>query len=317
MWLNKSSELLKNEIENLLFTLRKDKNLSNLVNEALRKARRALSFNVGDERPWPLLSLIVCDAVCGRYEKGIPAATAFQFFLAAGDIFDDIEDADSPDSIYSKYGLAAAINTATTLLILGEQSLTRLKSKGVDDNVVVRAIDVANSFYTTACIGQHLDLATDKQISKTEETYYNIIAMKSAAQIECACYVGALVAGADQELINGFADFGSNLGMASQISNDIKDTISGKDIIRRKVTLPVIYAINFPDNDIQKKFRSLFQIRNGIHNNLESIKKLLFSIGAIHYATVKMNVYKQKAYNILSGMQASGLNVDRLKLLLK
>jgi geranylgeranyl pyrophosphate synthase len=315
-WQKESARLLKDEIEDVLSALSGTGELRDLVREPLTKTRRGLALDIEHDRPWSLLPLIVSEAICSEYERALPAAAAFQFLLAAGDVFDDIEDADSSDSIYAKYGLAVAISVASTLLILGECSLTRLKSRGIDADIIVRTIEAVNSFYTTACAGQHLDLTVETRLSESEDTYLKIIGMKSAAQLECTCHVGALLAGASQKLINAFALFGRNLGMASQIGNDIQGIISGHDIIKQKITLPVIFALNLPDNEIRDKLIPVFQKQSSPVQDSEPVRKLLFYTGAIHYATVKMDLYKQKATDILSNIQETGANVEKLKLFL-
>lgn len=309
--------LLSNEIENLLTALKGTVGLYELVREPLAKTRRGLDSKVEYDRPWPLLPLIVSETICREYEQTLPVAASLQFLLAAGDVFDDIEDADSQVSIYAKYGLGIATNVASTLLILGERSLARLKLKGVDAETIVRTIDVVNAFYTRSCVGQHLDLATGTQLNESEDAYLGIIAMKSAAQIECACYIGAMLAGANQKLIDKFALFGRNLGMAAQIGNDIQGIISGNDIKKKKVTLPIIYSLDLPDKDIHDTLVLEFQKRAEPSKDFQSIIKLLFRTGAVHYATVKMNVYRQKALDNLSSIRLSGIDIEKLKVFLK
>jgi geranylgeranyl pyrophosphate synthase len=308
--------LLSNEIDNLLTTLTGAVGLYDLAREPLTKTRRGLDSKAEYDQPWPLLPLIVSEAICGEYEQTLPAAASLQFLLAAGDVFDDIEDADSQVSLYAKYGLGIATNVASTLLILGERSLAHLKLKSVDADTVVRTIDVVNTFYTKACSGQHLDLTTEGQATESEDMYLSIIAMKSAAQIECACYVGALLAGSNQELIDAFALFGRNLGIASQIGNDIQGIIKGNDIEKRKVTLPIIYAMDLPNNGVHDKLISVFQKQSSPFEDFELIKELLFHTGAVHYSTLKMDMYRQKALDLLSNIQLSGVDTGKLKLFL-
>ena len=46
-------------------------------------------------------------------------------------------------------------------------------------------------------------------------------------------------------------------------------------------------------------------------------KDLLFESGAIHYAMIKMEIYKQHALDILHELEKTGANVERLKLFLE
>jgi geranylgeranyl pyrophosphate synthase len=316
MWRKRLIELLKSEIEEVISSVDEIKELGPLLKEPLSKTRRGLAPGIELDRPWSLLPLIISESVGGEPTRTLPLAAAMQFFLSAADVFDDIEDADSPDSLLTKYGLATATSIATTLLILGERSLSRLSITDVGANIIIRSIESVNSFYAIACAGQYLDLNKANQLSQSEEMYLKIIEMKTASQVQCACYTGALLAGASQQTVDKFSLFGLNLGMASQIGNDIQGIIKGTDIIRSKITLPVIYALGLPDSTIRNELKQAYQKQNPPVHDSEQVKKLLFHTGAIHYTTLKMDLYKLKALDVLSDIKEDGANVDRLKLLL-
>ena len=316
MWQEIQAELLRQEIETLIAPLSNIFGFRDLIKEPLTKARRGLAPNIMHDRPWALIPLMVCEALCGHYKHAIPAGAALQFFLAAGDVFDDIEDADCSDSLSAKYGSAVATNAATTLLMLAEKAITRLKERGVADLVTVCIMNVVNSYYIKACTGQHLDLKFNSEIAGSEDIYFQVTDMKSASQIECACKVGALLARAKRELVDLFVQFGHNLGISSQIANDIQGIINGSDISKNPNTLPVIYALNQTDNQICNELRHIFSKPSEIVLDIEKVRDLLFRTGAIHYATIKMEYYKQQARAILSKAEAAGANIERLKLLL-
>ncbi|MFB0523214.1 MAG: polyprenyl synthetase family protein [Candidatus Bathyarchaeia archaeon] len=317
MWQDRQAELLREEIAVFFAPLSDAPGLCDLVKEPLTKARRGLAPETMHDRPWALLPLIVCESICGHYEHALPAAAALQLLMAAGDVFDDIEDADSSESLSVRYGSAVAISVATTLLILAEKAITRLKGRNVEDYVIVRMMDAINSHYTTACAGQYLDLCLATRIAVSEDMYLRVIGMKSASQVECACYVGALLANANQKLIDTFAKFGYNLGMAAQITNDIQGITRGSDILKHKITLPVIYALAQTDSQIRNQLQRAFGEQPETMPDHTSIKDLLFRSGAIHYATVKLEFYKQQALALLSKAEKAGASVERLKLFLE
>jgi len=317
MWQERQAEILRDEIEALLAPLSDVADLYALVKEPLTKARRGLATDTAHSRPWPLLSLMVCEAICGYYEHALPAAAAFELLKAAAEVFDDIEDADSSESLSAKYGSAVATNVATTLLILAEKAITRLKERGIEDSVIVRIMDVVNSYYTTACAGQHLDLSLNSEMSVSEDTYFRVTGMKSASQIECACHIGALLAKTKQELVNLFTKFGHDLGVASQITNDIQGVIQGSDIAKSRITLPIIYALTQTDGEAHNQLERAFGKQSESKPNPIQIRDLLFHCGAIYYATIKMEFYKQRALDILSEAERMGARVKRLKLFLE
>ena len=312
MWHERRLKLLKQEIEVLLAPLFNEVGFLELIKQPLAEAKRGLASESVQDPPWALLPLLVCQSISGNYGHVITATAALQLFATAGDIFDDIEDSDNPQSLPARYGSAIALNVATTILILAERAIARLIKKGVDSKTAVCILDIINSYYTTACIGQHLDLSLLSNQEITEEKYLDIISMKSASQIECACNIGAILAKANQRVINLFTKFGHNLGMAAQIANDILGISTEKDIKKNKITLPVIYALT------QLEGKAHTRLRNMLFNpeyllDPERIKDFLFRTGAMHYASIKLEYYKQTAFDLLSEAEKSGIHTKRLR----
>jgi geranylgeranyl pyrophosphate synthase len=284
-----------------------------LVKEPLALSVGAIDSESDRSRPWPLLPLIVCEAISGRYEQALPAAVALRFLKAAAEVFDDIEDADSSGSLATRCGNAAATNAATTLLILAESALTRLKGRGVEPGLIIRVMESVNSYHTIACAGQHLDLSLTPEMALSEDMYLKVAEMKSASVTECACRVGAMLAAADQDLIDKFTGFGHNLGMAAQIANDIQGVTGGSDILKRKITLPAIYALAQTEGEVHQQLENIFCGQSDAVLDLNGIKDILFHTGAVHYTTVKIEFYKQQALDILSEIEDTGINVERLR----
>jgi geranylgeranyl diphosphate synthase, type I len=265
-------------------------------------------------KPWPLLPLAVCEAICGQFEQALPAAAALNFMKTAAEVFDDIEDADSGTSLSARYGAAVAINIGSTLLILAEKTLTRLQERRVGESLILRVINGVNSFYTAASLGQHMDLSMSPGKSPDEEQYLEMVHLKSASTLECACQIGALLANSDRETIDKYTKFGYYLGMASQIANDIQGITSGSDILKRKITLPVIFTLTQGSPAVRRQMESYFYRNNGPVNSPDDISGCLFRSGGVHYSLVKMELFKQQALDFISEEQASGKNMTQLKL---
>ncbi len=314
----RQAELLRDEIKALLVPLSDMVGFSDLVKEPLTRGMRGLAAEIACGRPpWPLLPLIVCEAISGHYERTLPAAAAIQLLVAASDVFDDIEDVDSTESLSARYGSAVATNVATTLLTLAQKAIVRLEARGVADCIIVRVMDAINSFCITACAGQHLDLSMTSEMAASEDTYLRVACMKSASTVECACHIGALLATENQGLINIFGTFGHNLGMASQIANDIQGVTQESDITKHRITLPVIYALAQTDGEARNQLEFAFGKPSESVTNSVQIRDLLFRTGAIHYATLKMEFYKQQAVDMLSEAERAGASVKRLQLFLE
>jgi octaprenyl-diphosphate synthase len=91
-----------------------------------------------------------------------------------------------------------------------------------------------------------------------EETYFEIIALKTASLISASCRAGSLLGGADPEQAGRLADFGRSLGTAFQVIDDTLDytadpeklgKVLGGDLCQGTVTLPLIYL--FQEGDLE------------------------------------------------------------------
>lgn len=307
---NNWNKLIKSEIEVLLAPLSDRLGFKYLVREVLNKSGSC--FVTGDVHEWSLLPIMVCESVGGHYHRALPVSAAIQLLIAAGEIFDDIEDADSSESLSSKYGSPVATNLATTLIILAERAITLLKRKDVSDDIIVRIMDALNFLYAEACAGQHSDLTSLQDTVLTEEMYLNVAGMKSASTPACACHIGALLATEDQELIDTFTIFGYNLGMASQIANDIRGITHGRDIIEKKITLPIIYSLSHTGSEIRDRLESTYLHQYETGADHIQTRNLLFSSGAIHYAIIKIEIYKERALANLFEAESKGARVEQL-----
>jgi geranylgeranyl diphosphate synthase, type I len=317
VWQKRQTDLLEEEIEAVLSPLFNYAELYSIVREALTKPGRCLAEREELSRPWFLLPMVVCEAICGEFKKALPLAASRQIFSAAADVFDDIEDADSTISVAAKYGPAIATNTATTLLFLAERALSRLSLRNIKEELIIRITDAVNSFYITACTGQHLDLSPGSETATSEEFYLKLTDMKSASQVECSCYAGALLAGANPNLIAKLATFGHNLGMADQIANDLQGITRGVDIEKRKLTLPIIYAINQTEGQTFDDLNLFFIHKSDSKLSPAQVKKILFDTGAIHFTMVRMEYFKQLALENLNEATTSGASTGKLKIFLE
>jgi geranylgeranyl pyrophosphate synthase len=105
--------------------------------------------------------------------------------------------------------------------------------------------------------------------------------------------------------------------MASQINNDMQGITQGTDIVNRKLTLPTIYALEQTDGEAHNQLRLAFSKQAEPAPGPNQTRDLLFRTGAIYYALIKMEFYKERALNILSEAERAGASVERLKLFLE
>jgi octaprenyl-diphosphate synthase len=116
-----------------------------------------------------------------------------------------------------------------------------------------RACQVIGEATNRVCAGELRQVCERGNLGLTEADYFAIIDGKTAALTECCGRLGALYAGATEDVGGRLAGYGRNLGLAFQIADDLLDLLGdegtagktlGTDLEQRKLTLPVIHCLN-------------------------------------------------------------------------
>lgn len=160
--------------------------------------------------------------------------------------------------------------------------------------------------------GELLQIEKARNLNLDEDVYFTIIRQKTASLIASCCANGAAANTDDQTMIDQMWEFGEKVGIAFQIKDDLLDfgddeigKPTGIDIKEKKMTLPIIYAINHADKSTKRK------LINGVkkhHNNKEKVREIIDVVrasGGIQYAQEKMQEYKNDALAILEKMPES------------
>jgi octaprenyl-diphosphate synthase len=160
--------------------------------------------------------------------------------------------------------------------------------------------------------GELLQIEKARRLDITEQVYFDIIRQKTASLIASCCAVGASSAGADAETIEKARLFGEKVGIAFQIKDDLFDYGTaeigkpvGIDIKEKKMTLPLIYALQ--QADWLTKRRVIYQVRNNKGKN-EIVAKVIDFVrqsGGLEYAIGQMNQYADEALAILHSFAPS------------
>ena len=225
------------------------------LDEALQPVRSAQG-----KRLRPMLCLLACEAVGGQIGHALAAAAAIELVHNFSLVHDDIQDG-SPTrrhrpTVWKLWGMAHAINCGDGMFSKVFLKLGQLPERGVS---LRHALD-AQQILAATCLelteGQYLDMTFETETDVSLDDYLRMIRKKSAALIACSTRLGALLGGAPLRVIEAYASFGENLGMAFQVVDDIlgiwgAEGQTGKststDILARKKSLPIIYALSSPE----------------------------------------------------------------------
>jgi len=154
--------------------------------------------------------------------------------------------------------------------------------------------------------GELLQMEKARKLDITEELYYEVIRQKTASLITSCCQVGASSGGGTAEDIAKMGTFGTNVGMAFQIKDDLFDyenaaigKPTGIDIRERKMTLPVIYALKHSSSSEVSTIKKMITDSEKKSANVKKIIEFVVAKGGIDYATKRMNDFLSEANTIL------------------
>lgn len=204
----------------------------------------------------PLLMLDACRAAGGDPDVVFPAAAGTEYGHIASLVHDDIIDGDherrGQQTLHVKYNLGAALLTGDLLIFETFLSYTQCHERGAGAERVLAAIRTLSETCIDVCRGQALEAVIAGDLTVNEPTYLEMIRLKTASVCMAATRIGAILSGAPDDVIAALSEFGYALGMAFQIIDDVlayegQSTIVGKplhsDLLNRRVTLPIIYAL--------------------------------------------------------------------------
>ena len=154
--------------------------------------------------------------------------------------------------------------------------------------------------------GELLQIEKARRLDIKEDIYFEIIRQKTASLIASACSSGAASILDDKEEVERMRLFGEKIGMAFQIKDDLFDYGSqdigkprGIDIKERKMTLPLIYALNKANGKDKRWIINVFKNHNRDPKKVDEVLSYVRDSGGMEYALTRMKNYQQEAIDLL------------------
>lgn len=154
--------------------------------------------------------------------------------------------------------------------------------------------------------GELRQLKTSRLFNMTEERYFQIIKEKTASLIAACCQCGAIAATDDEKVIAAMREIGLKIGIAFQIKDDLFDyglrdvgKPTRNDIKERKVTLPLIKALEQAPGNEQRSIRRLMKKRTKRNSDIEKIVAFVHKYNGLALAEESMNRYAEEALDKL------------------
>jgi octaprenyl-diphosphate synthase len=154
--------------------------------------------------------------------------------------------------------------------------------------------------------GELRQLKTSNLFNMTEERYFQIISEKTASLISACCQCGVIATTDDEQVIREMKEIGLKIGIAFQIKDDLFDyglDDIGKpkrnDIKERKVTLPLIYALERASKPKQLQIRRLMRKRKKSKKDIDRIVAFVHEQKGLEAAEQKMVEFSADAMSRL------------------
>ncbi|MHB8788572.1 MAG: polyprenyl synthetase family protein [Desulfobulbaceae bacterium] len=243
----------------------------------------------GGKRLRPLLAILAA-RLCGAAGDSLyHLAAAFEYLHVATLIHDDVIDSAGTrrgrEAVGRRYGMAPAILAgdwlhARSLYLVGRF----VGPEGLA--VFCRA--------TTGMVdGEFLQLRHVADSALTEDDYFAIILRKTALLISSTCEIGAIFAGATPEARRALAEYGSKLGTAFQVIDDLLDYQGdagntgkqiGNDFSEGKLTLPLLRALVRAEAPARAAIIALLAGERGDMNSLATVRRFIEEHGGFDSA---------------------------------
>ena len=222
------------------------------LNAGLAEAMR-YSLLAGGKRIRPLLVLEFCRIAGGDVEKALPVACAVEMLHTYSLIHDDLPCMDNDELRRGKptnhmvYGECTATLAGDALQAEAFGTILRC---GLPPAVKASCAEILAGAVGLdgMCGGQFLDMSWEGR-ALTEQELSEINSRKTGALLVAACQMGVAAAGGSELMLAAAGHYGSAIGMAFQIRDDMLDVLStaeelgkpiGSDLEENKNTYMVL-----------------------------------------------------------------------------
>ena len=250
----------------------------------------------------PMFVLLSAGVCGGITEKTYRGATLAELLHTATLIHDDVvDDAHERRGFFS----INALWKNKVAVLVGDYLLSRglLLSVEHGDYGMLRLMSSAVKMMSE---GELLQIEKARKLNTRKEVYFDIIEKKTASLIASCCSIGAASTQTSEANVELLRLFGEKIGIAFQIKDDLFDfgrgptgKPSGIDLQEKKLTLPLIHALEVADSGERRKMIRLVKNFRSKGRDLDMVMDFVTRTGGIDYATNKMYEYQAEALRLL------------------
>ena len=151
-------------------------------------------------------------------------------------------------------------------------------------------------------------------IEVTEKVCFDIIENKTASLLESCGQIGALLAGASSEIVSALGNYGLNLGIEFQITDDALDYSAdqeefgkgvGQDLMEGKMTLPLLYSLQSASESAKERTLEILDKDDIGSGDISFVLQLVNSNGGVEKSLRVASEFGEKAKGEISSLPPS------------
>lgn len=273
----------------------------------------------GGKRIRPAVTILSFYAVGGKeVESAIKIAAALELIHNASLLHDDINDGGTirrgKVAAYKKYGLQNA-------LVTGDFLFTKAFAIGGKFDPAI--VDITAEACVKLAEGEVRQKIHSRDLSMREEDYVEIIRRKTAWPISAGAKIGAILGGGSLEEVLAMGRYGTELGIAFQIVDDILDVIgderilgkpTGTDIREGNVTLLTLAALHNGSRGDREVLKRIIKKRRKTEEEVQKAMDIIVQAGAVEAALQKAREYGRRAKESLGIIPPGPYKLELLRL---
>jgi geranylgeranyl pyrophosphate synthase len=255
----------------------------------------------GGKRWRPTLFLLICEALGKNPEEYVDYAIIPEVVHNGTLMIDDIEDASElrrgKPCTYKIYGLDVAVNAGNTMYYLPLLPLMENRQK-IGTEKLAKVYEIYVQEMISLSLGQAMDIAWHKGLANAdqigEKEYLQMCAYKTGTLARMAAKIAAVLADADDELVEKLGHFAESIGVAFQIQDDVLDLTGeefaekkggrGQDITEGKRTLMVIHTLKVSKAQDKRRLIEILKMHTSDQKLRDEAIAIMQKYGSIDYA---------------------------------
>jgi octaprenyl-diphosphate synthase len=283
--------------------------ISRSPNPLIAEVNRYL-FQKGGKRIRPAL-LILSAKMCGYTGADHVFWSALvEIIHTASLIHDDIVDNSTlrrgQDTVHAKWGPNITVLLGDFLYI--QTIALALKTK------VYPVIDALADVTARMVEGELIEFSVNGRVDLSEETCLEILDKKTASLFATSCHIGGLLAGIASGAEEKLARFGTALGLAFQIVDDVLDfqgevRALGKPVLsdfrEGRFTLPLLHALKHAPAKDRARLLDLVEHRKTRADAPLEVQKIVRASGSLEHALERARAFTREARDILADFPPS------------